>query len=315
MKLLKDIAKKTPLNLRVGGKLSPLPLGNCSMIAYDNDKYLCAYREFHYFLANGQYINMPGIPCPGIGMCFLDRDFNPIVDFSNKPVLITRNPYGISDNAWEDPRVFKWNGKVFMSCSSINTKMNNPWGRVAIQVFRIVKTSKNHLQANGTFNSRKYLSDSACEKNWMAIPSRNGDMIQLIAKNGINVVNTINKTMRAIPSKIIVSDNLRGNTPLIEIDGKYFGIVHYRNGMDYYHQFLVFDMNLQIEHISQPFKFDTVFPTEFCSSIFNVIDSDDIGITVCENDCFQYVYTLDRKTLMDFVFENTPSRYVQDELF
>lgn len=56
--------------------------------------------------------------------------------------------------------------------------------------------------------------------------------------------------------------------------------------MDYYHNFVLFDGNLQIESISKSFKFDNVFPTEFCSSMFNLIDSDKIGITVCENDCF-----------------------------
>ena len=52
--LFKNIAQKIPLNLRVGCA-STHPLGNCSIIPYDKEKYLCAAREFYYFLKRGSY--------------------------------------------------------------------------------------------------------------------------------------------------------------------------------------------------------------------------------------------------------------------
>ena len=98
------------MNLRVGGNPSIYPLGNCSLIANANgDNYLCAYREFHYYLVNGQYMNLPGIPRPGIGMCLIDRDFHPIVDPESRMVLQIGNAGGSTDDTWEDPRLFKWN--------------------------------------------------------------------------------------------------------------------------------------------------------------------------------------------------------------
>ena len=177
-----------------------------------------------------------------------------------------------------------------LSCSAINSKMENAFGRVATQVFALDFSKKNIVGLRGVFNSRKYMSDKTCEKNWMAVQGKIGDMVQLIGKNGINVVNILNKTTQSIKSKIELPSNIRGNTPLLRLDnGKYICIVHWintANSLDYYHNFVLFDSNLRIESISKSFKFDNVFPTEFCSSMFNLIDSSKIGITVCENDCF-----------------------------
>ena len=286
--LFKSIARKIPLNLRVGCA-STYPLGNCSIIPYDNNKYLCAAREFYYFLRRGYYEH-PWGSYTNVGMhfCFLDNDFFPIVD--NHKLIAKITGMETRDVAFEDPRLFKWKGHFLLSCSAINPKMQDAYRRVAIQVFHLDFSKKNMIGLHGIFNSRKYISDKTCEKNWLAVQDKIGDMVQLIGKNGINVVNILNKTTQIIRSKIELPSNIRGNTPLIRLDnGKYICIVHWRSdidSMDYYHNFVLFDSNLQIEFISKSFKFDNVFPTEFCSSMFNLIDSSKIGITVCENDCF-----------------------------
>jgi hypothetical protein len=224
----------------------------------------------------------------GMHFCFLDRNFFPIVENHKLVSKITGMETG--DVAFEDPRLFKWKGYFLCSCSAINPKMENAFGRVAIQVFALDFSKKNIVGLHGVFNSRKYLVDKTCEKNWMGVQDKVGDMVQLIGKNGINVINVLNKTTQIIPTKIEMPSNIRGNTPLLKLDdGGYICIVHWKNAMnqmDYYHNFVLFDSNLRIESISKSFKFDNVFPTEFCSSMFNLIDSSKIGITVCENDCF-----------------------------
>ena len=139
----------------------------------------------------------------------------------------------------------------------------------------------------------------------MAVQGRDGDMVQLVCRNGVNVVNTMKKTTQLVTAKIELPSNLRGNTPLLKMDdGKHICLVHWRgveNNMDYYHNFAVFGRNMQVESISRSFKFDNVFPTEFCSSMFNLIDSSQIGITVCENDCFQYLYVIEKDKLLEFI--------------
>jgi hypothetical protein len=66
--------------------------------------------------------------------------------------------------------------------------------------------------------------------------------------------------------------------------------------MKYIHYFLVFDKNNRLVHMSRPFTFDTIYKVEFPISMFyiNKTDEKQIGITVCENDMYQYVYTFDK---------------------
>lgn len=229
--LFKNVAQKMPLNLRVGCA-STYPLGNCSIIPYDNNKYLCAAREFYYFLRRGYY-ERPWGSYTNMGMCFcfLDKDFFPIVD--NHKLIVKITGMETQDVAFEDPRLFKWKGDFFLSCSAINPKMEDAYRRVAIQVFNLNFLQKNMIGLHGIFNSRKYIYDKTCEKNWMAVQGKMGDMVQLIGKNSINVVNVLHKTNQIIKSKIELSSNIRGNTPLLRlVNGKYICIVHWRSHID-----------------------------------------------------------------------------------
>ena len=73
-------------------------------------------------------------------------------------------------------------------------------------------------------------------------------------------------------------------------------IYHTRNGFRYTHYFLVFNKNNRLLHMSRPFTFDIIHGVEFPISMFyvNKTNGQQIGITVCENDMYQYVYTFDK---------------------
>ena len=97
---------------------------------------------------------------------------------------------------------------------------------------------------------------------------------------------------------------MRGNTNLIKIDDKYITVVHTKNVCKYDSYFIVFNEKMEIEHISQRFRFDSVFQIEMSISMFfkNESNKQTIGITVCEDDYFQYVYLVNRQKLMDFIY-------------
>ena len=57
-----------------------------------------------------------------------------------------------------------------------------------------------------------------------------------------------------------------------------------------------------LKHISREFRFDRIFGVEIAMSMFNQNGTDNIGITVCEMDTFQYVYLFDRGKLLDFIY-------------
>ena len=70
------------------------------------------------------------------------------------------------------------------------------------------------------------------------------------------------------------------------------------------HYFVGFNKDGAVNHVSEQFTFDNLFGVEFSSSMFfkNQSNHQQICITVCEDDYFQYVYTFNADRLIDFIY-------------
>lgn len=141
----------------------------------------------------------------------------------------------------------------------------------------------------------------------MAVPHMPGKLIYEIddaSTKVIDIFNSASTSELANPSSLTASF---GNTPLFQIDdSRHIAIVHlpHRMGtLEYTSRFIVFDNDLHAVKVSSEFRFDDVCAVEMAMSIFQQNDRPSmLGVTVCENDTFQYVYLVDKCRLLDFIF-------------
>lgn len=143
------------------------------------------------------------------------------------------------------------------------------------------------------------------QKNWMGIPHMPGKLIYEIDDVSTKVIDIFNNASTSECEN--PSSASFGNTPLLQLDDFcHIAIVHLPHPfgtLKYINKFIVFDENLNIQRTSREFRFDRACPVEMAMSMFQQNDRPGmIGITVCENDTFQYVYLVDRFRLMDFIF-------------
>lgn len=120
----------------------------------------------------------------------------------------------------------------------------------------------------------------------------------------IDIFNNASTSELANPSSLTASF---GNTPLFQIDDSTLvAIVHLPHKLgtlEYTSRFIVFDNDLHAVKVSSEFRFDNVCIVEMAMSIFQQNDRPSmLGITVCENDTFQYVYLVDKYKLLDFIY-------------
>ena len=106
--------------------------------------------------------------------------------------------------------------------------------------------------------------------------------------------------------KINIPD-VHGNGNILKIEGGYLALVHNRCGRTYYHYFMVMSSDFVVQKISNRFRFNDSCPVEFAMSMFFALNSNNktIGVSVCENDAFQYVYLIDKEKLLDLIFNDT----------
>ena len=123
MKLLKDICEvKLPINLRTA-IWSACPLGNASIIPYKNNgKYLCAFRQFPYFLNphNRKMVYRDfASPAPRTKneswFALLDNNFFPEGRFLKVVPEYPANQEELVSWVHEDLRLFRWGDEVWFS--------------------------------------------------------------------------------------------------------------------------------------------------------------------------------------------------------
>lgn len=296
MKLVDIALKKTPLNLR-SGLATTCPLGNAALLPVKGG-YLCSYREFLYditgfgfrnnrsFLGITRKWNIYKASSPNkFWLVRLDGNFKVSGRFASVE--------GIKGTL-EDVRLFEWGGAVYASGTTY------PGGAWRTRVCR--------LDASGKKAKLEVVYDSpaskSVEKNWMAVPDRPGLMVRRVAEDRLETVDVFTGGRGEIPFPAVFPSNIHGNSPLLRTETGYLMLVHTKSVQWYVHMFVELGPDLVPLKVSPPFVFDEVFPVEMSVSVFRTPRG--IGVSVCENDAFQYVYEFDEKTLMSFVRGEKP---------
>ena len=297
MKLVDIALKKTPLNLR-SGLATTCPLGNAALLP-EKDGYLCSYREFLYditgfgfrqnmlFLGILREFGRYKASSPNeFWLVRLDRNFK----VSGRFVSVE----GI-EGALQDVRLFEWAGRTYASGTTRPSAM--PRERVC------------RLDAAGKKAKLEVVYDSPeskdAEKNWMAVPDRPGLMVRHVVEDRLETVDVFTGERNEIPSPTRFPPRTHGNSPLLKTETGYLMLVHTKNTQWYTHMLVELGPDLVPVHVSPLFTFDGVFTVEMSVSIFRTPRG--IGVSVCENDAFQYVYEFDERTLMSFVRGEKPS--------
>lgn len=163
----------------------------------------------------------------------------------------------------EDGRLTRWNNKLYLSGVRRDTTPNGEgrmeMSELEIQDGNVSEISRSRIQPPVDLTSY-------CEKNWMAVTDMPNHFVKWT--NPTEVVEadpvTGKSIQRFVKQGIGPHQNLRGNSQVIPYKGKRICVIHevdlFNNKLKqkdgkYTHRFVVWDMDWNIEYVSEPFSF------------------------------------------------------------
>ena len=187
----------------------------------------------------------------------------------------------------EDARLFRWEGKLYQ-CGVRRDTTTNGQGRMELS----------ELDENFNEISRRRIpapiDDSYCEKNWMPVLDQPYTFVKWT--NPTEVVNARNETTSFVKNnyRYLIRD-LRGGSQVIPYKDKYIAVLHEvallkdeigRKDARYYHRFIVWDKDWNIEYMTEPFTF-MGSPIEFCTGA--AIYNDSLLVSFAQQDNAAYI--------------------------
>ena len=163
----------------------------------------------------------------------------------------------------EDGRLTRWNNKLYLSGVRRDTTPNGEgrmeMSELEIKDGKVSEISRSRIQPPVDLTSY-------CEKNWMAVTDMPNHFVKWT--NPTEVVEadpvTGKSIQRFVKQGVGPHQNLRGNSQVIPYKGKRICVIHevdlfnnklaQKNGK-YTHRFVVWDMDWNIEYVSEPFSF------------------------------------------------------------
>lgn len=203
------------------------------------------------------------------------------VNFKNRKVDTINKFRGI-----EDVRLIDWDDKLYYSAA------RKDWTDTPD-----TKLEEGILSNNATSDERKLPSRNKTEKNYVPIEGMPNTYIWQISPTILlkdNEFVTINNNVNF--------NNHRGSTQAIKYKDGYIAITHTKTGSSFYsHHFVLFDKDLQITSVSEPFSFDRQ-PIEFTCGICLV--GDKFYISYATMDRRAFVLKVETSVLDKLEFEN-----------
>ena len=209
----------------------------------------------------------------------------------------------------EDARLVKWSDKYYL-CGVRRDTTTNGQGRMELSEIiigdKVEEINRNRIEVPDI--------NSYCEKNWMPIIDEPFHFVKWTNPTEIVKVNLeknnceqiyLNKKYYDLPFDI------RGGSPLIEWENNsYICITHEvdftlknQNGFknaDYYHRFVIFNKDYNIEYISDNFNFMTA-KIEFCIGLSQY--KNDILISFGFQDNCSYLIRINKERLKDLIYD------------
>ena len=243
-------------------------VGNFSIVPVGKENYLASFRVFGYYIdGKGRYLTDERMKLERPDehlFVLLDSHFNFVrrLDLKHNTYYVPTE-FRESKTYLEDMRMVKWKGDIY-GISSTFYLNSESWDKMGLEVQKIsLDIDNGEVYAEHVWNNVEKGVGGAREKNWMPIPDRPFTFIsQIVDNNG---------------------EMLRGNTPLVKIEGGYITITHkviYEPGkVKEYQNFIVrLDDGLNVVGISRPFKL-THQPIEFITCLLRKGDEWWIGDT------------------------------------
>ena len=157
-------------------------------------------------------------------------------------LLTTCNHSASNDVGYEDARCIKWNDKQYIMFNRRNIK--NP---------SLVQMHLGEIDENLNYvNDRTLPNLIQIEKNWQPVETMPG--ICIYSYKPFKIVNVFTNQFKDLPNNVEM--NFRGSSQIVKYGENLLGIVHIRNeAFEYLSYLILFDKNLKILKISEPFSF------------------------------------------------------------
>ena len=242
-----------------------------SIIPYKN-MYLCAFREFdHYYLTHSFFRYTDRLASKNeLFFAKIDNQFNIESDSARfRDLKVNYGSFKSRDNIIHDPRLFKWNEKLYMSASMFVRPFSK--NKFKVGVYEL-NDQDWKMTAKLIHDSRDSIGISQHQKNWMAVPNQPGKMIIQVLADRVKVVDIFSSKLYEVESGVDLGTEWNGSAMFRINETRLLALVHRHEpcdtGRNYFHRFLVLDNDLKVVYASRRFKFDDTFPIEFATSIF-----------------------------------------------
>lgn len=213
-----------------------------------------------------------------------DENFNFI-----KNITTSTEHYKQASGA-EDFRIIKWNNENY----GIYSNVVIPFKKNEVHFCKIDE----NLQIK---NDKKIITKEATEKNWQPIESMPFKCVY--SYKPFKIIDLNNSKFIEVENNKL-DTNYRGSTQIIKYKDYNLGIVHERKENNkehcYIHYFVLFDQNMNILKISNPFSFFGV-DIEFCT--FLSYTNEIIKVIVSINDQLTFEFDINENLLLD-IFEH-----------
>ena len=245
-------------------------VGNFSLVPV-GENYLATFRIFGYYIdGKGRYLTHERMKLEHPDehlFVLLDRNFNFVrrLDLKRNTYYVP-NEFRGSKTYLEDMRLVKWEGDIY-GVSSTFYLNSERWDKMGLEVQKIsLDIANREVFAEHFWNNVESGVGGEREKNWIPIPDRPFTFISQILDSN--------------------DEMLRGNTPLVKVNGGYITITHKvinepGKVKEYQNFFVRLDNGLNVVGISRPFKL-THQPIEFITTLLK--NGDDWWIGDTSND-------------------------------
>lgn len=222
-----------------------------------------------------------------------------------------------SEPAWdfvglEDARLVRWDGRLYVTGVRRDT---NTVGQGRMELCEIGEDGRELSRLRLTHPSEQ----TYCEKNWMPVADMPYCYVRWVSPTEVLRVDPATGADEVVARRDVPpgTENLdtdgmqiRGSSQAVPLgDGRHIAITHMcrlcyndkkeKSDCGYWHQFVVWDAEWNVERISEPFKF-AGFGIEFTTGL--AIEDGRFVIPFALQDCFSFALFADIDAVLDFVY-------------
>lgn len=210
----------------------------------------------------------------------------------------------------EDARLVRWDGKLYATGVRRDTTTNGE-GRMELSELEVTPTTVTEISRFRIPTPRD--PNSYCEKNWMPVVNKPNHFVKWTNPTELVVVDPVNKACKTIfdGKHVNIPIAQRGGTQILEIDRLYIAMTHEvdlfnsetgRKDAVYRHRFIIWDKDWNLVKWSNAFSImggHVEFAVGMCQW------NDSILITFGFQDNAAYLIKTNKKTIVDFINENS----------